>query len=294
MRRHTEKLLVAAFTVFLLCIAAITTVAAGEAKRIVVAGGDLTEIAFALGAGDRIIAVDSTSNYPAEVSEKEQIGYVRRLSAEGILALTPDLMLMAHDAGPDTAVSQLKGAGVRIAKAPSDDTIDAIPDKIRFVGTELGAEDGATALAGEVKTALADVAARVAKLKSSPKVLFLLSLDRGTPLAGGTGTSAHQMIARAGGINAAAGFEGYKPMSREAILDAAPDVILMMQQHAERAGGLEAVLARPEIKLTPAGESGDAVAIEGMLLLGFGPRTPQAIAELARAIHKDAAKQAGL
>ncbi|MEM9060865.1 MAG: ABC transporter substrate-binding protein [Pseudomonadota bacterium] len=294
MKRHSEKLLVAAFTVFLLCVAAVTTAIAADAKRIVVAGGDLTEIAYALGAGDRIIAVDSTSNYPAEATKKEQIGYVRRLSAEGILALTPDLLLMAHDAGPETAVSQLEGAGVRIAKAPPADTIDAIPAKIRFVGAELGAQSGADALAGDVEAALGDVAERVATLKSSPKVLFVLSLDRGTPLAGGTGTSADQMIQRAGGTNAASGFEGYKPMSREAILEAAPDVILMMEQHAERAGGLDAVLGRPEMKLTPAGQAGNAVAIEGMLLLGFGPRTPQAIAELARAIHKDAATQAGL
>lgn len=292
--RHSAKLLVSGFVLFLLGIATISQAIAGDAKRIVVAGGDLTEIAYALGAGDRIIAVDSTSNYPAEVAEKEQIGYVRRLSAEGVLSLAPDLILAAHDAGPDTALTQLEGAGVRIAKAPATDTADGIPDKIRFVGEELGATADAERMAAQVESELADVAARVTKLPTSPKVLFILSLDRGTPLAGGANTSAAEMISRAGGTNAVAGFEGYKPISREAILQAAPDMILMMEQHAGRAGGLEAVLKRPEFALTPAGQAGNAVAIEGMLLLGFGPRTPQAIAELARAIHKDAAVQAGL
>ncbi|MEM7210897.1 MAG: ABC transporter substrate-binding protein [Pseudomonadota bacterium] len=296
--RHPSRLLLAAFILFLFGVAALTSAVksadASEAQRIVIAGGDLTEIAYALGAEDRVIAVDSTSNYPPEVSEKDQIGYVRRLTAEGILSLAPDMLLAADDAGPETALTQLEGAGVRIAKAPEAATVDKIADKIRFVGSELGAEADANALADRVNADLAEIAGKVATLSTSPRVLFILSLDRGTPLAGGVGTSAAEMIARAGGTNAAEGFEGYKPISREAILQAAPDVILMMSQHAGRAGGLAAVLERAEFALTPAGKSGNAVAIEGMLLLGFGPRTPSAIAELARAIHKDAAAQAGL
>ena len=292
--RRSSTLLVGGFLLFLAGIAAVSHAVADQAKRIVVAGGDLTEIAFALGAGDRVIAVDSTSNYPAAAAQKAQIGYVRRLSAEGVLALAPDLVLAAHDAGPDTAMTQLDAAGVRIARAPNADSVDLISEKIRFVGAEIGASNRAEELAKGVEADLTSVAARVAKLPSSPKVLFILSLDRGTPLAGGANTSAAEMIERAGATNAAVGFEGYKPISREAILQAAPDVILMMEQHAGRAGGLDAVLKRPEFALTPAGQNGNAIAIEGMLLLGFGPRTPQAITELARAIHKDAARQAGL
>ncbi|MEL7349750.1 MAG: ABC transporter substrate-binding protein, partial [Pseudomonadota bacterium] len=60
--------------------AALPARAQDEPLRIVVAGGDLTEIVFALGAGDRVIGVDQTSNYPAGAAEREQIGYVRRLS----------------------------------------------------------------------------------------------------------------------------------------------------------------------------------------------------------------------
>lgn len=268
--------------------------AADTAQRVVVAGGDLTEIAYALGAGDRIIAVDSTSNYPPEVTEKAQIGYVRRLSAEGILSMTPDLLLTADDAGPETALSQIDSAGVRTEIAPEASTVDRIADKIRFVGAALGKTEEAGVLARSVDDALDDVAARVAQIKTEPRVLFILSMDRGAPLVGGGGTSADEIIRRAGGINAAEGFDGYKPMSREAILQAGPEVILMMQQHADRVGGLDIVLDKPEIALTPAGQSRNAVAMEGMLLLGFGPRTPQAIAELARALHKEEALKAGL
>ncbi|MEM9140943.1 MAG: ABC transporter substrate-binding protein, partial [Pseudomonadota bacterium] len=106
---------------------------ADQAQRIVIAGGDLAEIAFALGAGDRVIAVDSTATYPAEASEKEQIGYVRRLSAEGVLSLTPDLLIAAHDAGPPLALDQIMAAGVPVLTGPALEGADAVAAKIRFM-----------------------------------------------------------------------------------------------------------------------------------------------------------------
>ncbi|MEM7058150.1 MAG: ABC transporter substrate-binding protein [Pseudomonadota bacterium] len=281
-----------AFSIF--AFSALLASASIAGDRIVIAGGDLTEIAFALGAGDRVIAVDSTSNFPAETAGKEQIGYVRRLSAEGILSLTPDLVIASHDAGPPTALSQIEAAGVRMVQGPEGDDTSAILAKIQFVADALDKSAEGEAMAKDVSQNLTEVAEKVAKLKDRPKVLFVLSVDRGTPMVGGANTSADSMIALAGAQNAAGDFEGFKPMSREAIIQAAPDVILMMAQHAERSGGAKAVLERPEIALTPAGQNGRAVTMEGMLLLGFGPRTPAAIAELARELHPDDAAEAGL
>ncbi|MEL6196945.1 MAG: ABC transporter substrate-binding protein, partial [Pseudomonadota bacterium] len=166
--------------------------------------------------------------------------------------------------------------------------------KITFVGGAIGREDAAEALAAQFEADLAAVKSKVARLADRPRVLFILSIQGGAPLVGGTGTTAHEMITLAGGDNVGASVDGYKPMSREAILATAPDIILVMAQHAERMGGAEAILARPEIALTPAGQNGRAVAMEGMLLLGFGPRTPQAVAELARALHPESAEAAGL
>jgi iron complex transport system substrate-binding protein len=113
-------------------------------------------------------------------------------------------------------------------------------------------------------------------------------------VVGGRATEADEIIRLAGGANAAASVEGYRPMTREAILAARPDALLMMESRAEAAGGLAKVLARPDIALTPAGRAGRAVAMPGMLLLGFGPRTPEAVARLARALHPQDAAAAGL
>ncbi|MEM9761208.1 MAG: ABC transporter substrate-binding protein [Pseudomonadota bacterium] len=275
----------------------VTGEASGEpnAERIVVAGGDLTEIVFALGRGDRVVGVDQTSTWPPEAVNRSQIGYVRRISPEGILSLAPDLVLAAHDAGPEIAFEQLAAAGVRIARAPEAKTADQIAGKIAFVGRALGRSAEAEQMARQVSEALDEIRAKIATLEGRrPRVLFILSFQSGAPLIGGTETTADRMITLAGGENAGASVSGYKPMSREAIIAAAQDIVLMMSQHAERFGGIDTILARPEIALTPAGQAGRAVAMDGMLLLGFGPRTPQAITELARALHAERAVAAGL
>lgn len=272
----------------------VATEAAGGTGRIVIAGGDLTEIAWALGAGERVVGVDTTSTWPPAAAGLPQIGYVRSLSAEGVLSLTPDLLLAAADAGPDIALDQLRAAGVTVAVAPAADQVGAIPAKIAFVGDALGLDAEAEQLAEAFTAKLAAVREKVGRLDDRPRVLFILAARNGAPLVAGEGTSADGMIALAAGQNAATGFQGYKPMSEEAIIAARPDVILMMQEHAEQIGGASAVLDRPEIALTPAGRAGRVIAMPGMLLLGFGPRTPAAIAELARLLHPDGAPEAGL
>ena len=100
-------------------------------------------------------------------------------------------------------------------------------------------------------------------------------------MAGGAGTEAESIIALAGGVNAATGFDGYKPMTDEAVLASAPDVILMMDREGDLAIADNDVLAHPALAATPAATKGAIVRMDGMLMLGFGPRTPDA----ARALH---------
>jgi len=264
------------------------------AERIVVAGGDLTEIVVALGAGDRIVGVDSTSQHPPEMQERAQIGYVRQIAPEGVLSLRPDLVIASADAGPAPALDKLRAAGLRIELAPEGDGAESVPAKIAFVGRLLGREAEAAALSQAYRAEMARLAAAVAEVTARPRVLFVLSIQNGAPLVGGADTSADAMIALAGGVNAATGFAGYKPVGREAVIAAAPEVILMMDGHADSLGGAAAVLARPEMALTPAGGSGRAITMEGLLLLGFGPRTPEAVRRLAALLHPEDAARLGL
>jgi iron complex transport system substrate-binding protein len=211
-----------------------------------------------------------------------------------VLSLAPDLLLAAPETGPEIALEQIAAAGVEIRTAPDLPGAAGIAPKIGLVGEALGRHEAADALAARVGADLAAVRAKIARIETRPRVLFILLLRGGAPVVGGSGTEAEEIIRLAGGENAAAAVDGYTPMTREAILAAQPEVIVMMQSRAEAAGGIADVLARPDIALTPAGREGRGVVMPGMLLLGFGPRTPEAIARLARALHPEGAAAAGL
>ncbi|WP_118133929.1 hemin ABC transporter substrate-binding protein [Oceanicella sp. SM1341] len=275
-------------------LAALLTTAAAAQERVVIAGGDLTEIAFALGEGARVVAADTTSNYPAAVEALPKVGYLRALPAEGILAQAPDLMIAGPEAGPPPVLEQLRAAGLEIATGPEGITPDVVPQKIRFVADALGVPERAEPMVAAFEAEMTELAGLAEGFTDHPRVLFLLAVQEGAPLVAGSGTEAGEMIRLAGGVNAVEGIEGYRPMTPEAIIAAAPDVVLMMRDFLGRYGGAEAILARPDIAQTEAGREGRLVAMDGMMLVGYGPRTPAALRELMRALHPADADRLGL
>lgn len=262
---------------------------AAAPARVLVLGGDLAEIAFALGAGGRVIATDDTAEWPPEAGALPKVGYLRRLSAEGILALAPDLVLACPDAGPPAVLDQLRAGGLDVRIGPGGRDYAAVAPKIAFVGAALGLAPEAAALAGRTEAEMARVEAALAAVDDAPAVVFLISVGRGAPMAAGAGTAADAMIRLAHGRNAVAGFDGYKPLSAEAAVGLAPDVVLLPDHAVDPAGGPEQALATAGLADTPAGRDGRVVVMDGLKLLGFGPRTPEAVAELARALHPDLA-----
>lgn len=259
-------------------------------ERVVSIGGVVTELVYELGAEDRLVAVDSTSLYPPEALERlPDVGYLRALSAEPILALEPDLVLALEDAGPPEALAHLRDAGVRLEVVPNDPSPAGVAEKTHVIGAALGLEEEADRLAARLETELTALETALEGVEPRPRVLFLLSVGRGAPMAGGRETTADGIISLAGGQNAVRAFEGFKPLSPEAALSAAPEVLLVTRSTLEALGGREALLARPEIAGTPAGETGRLVVMDALLLLGFGPRTPQAVRELAAELQPDLA-----
>ncbi len=258
---------------------------AADHARIVVAGGSITEIVYALGAQAHLVAVDSTSQYPEHATTLPGVGYLRALSAEPILAMNPTLLLADSDAGPPAVLDQLRAAGTRVLLVPEAKSPAAVMEKIRFVANALGRVGAGERLVGELSDSLAAVNAMVADAERAPPVLFLLSVGRGAPLAAGRNTSAEAMIGLAGGRNALAGFDDYKPASTEAIAASGAEFVLVTERTAELLGGVDALLARPELAATPAGRNGNVVVMDGLLLLGFGPRLATAAGQLASALH---------
>ena len=180
---------------------------------------------------------------------------------------------------------QLREAGVPVAIVPDEPSPAGVLAKIARVASVLGAEEEGKALATRLETDLASLAAVVHGLPGRPRVLFLLSIGRGAPLAAGRDTAAAAIIGLAGGVNAVDAFDGYKPLSPEAAVAAAPEILLVSERSLRLLGGRDGVLDIPEIRLTPAGRARRVVAMDGLLLLGFGPRTGEAIRLLAGALH---------
>jgi iron complex transport system substrate-binding protein len=273
----------------LLLICLVSPAAAEEPPRVVSIGGDLTEIVYALGGGGMLVGVDTTSTWPAEAEELAKVGYMRQLAVEGILSLAPDLVLAAGDAGPESVLERLAQTGVDVRVAPHEASVAGVVAKIRFVGDALGRTAEADDAVARFAAGMAEVETAVANVAVHPRVLFLLSAASGSLMAAGTGTSADAIIALARGENAVAGFEGYKPVNAEAMIAAAPDVLLLPSHAVAEPGRLDAILSEPALAATPAVRNQRVVVIDSLLLLGFGPRTPQAVLELARALHPDVA-----
>jgi iron complex transport system substrate-binding protein len=252
------------------------------AARIVSLGGDVTATLYAIHAESELVAVDSTSTWPEAARKLPDVGYVRQLSAEGVLALRPDLILATHDAGPPAVMTQLRDAGVRIETLPASRSATDIEAKIRLIGHLTGHHKEADALASDVARRFASLATTVSAMSSHPRTVFLMSTGQGSPMAAGRDTAADRAIALAGGENVATGVEGYKAVSPEALVAMKPDAILLMKEREDSVGGVDGVLRLPGVADTPAGKSKRIYFVEGQALLGFGPRTPAAASELQR------------
>lgn len=252
--------------------------------RLVTVGGGITEVVYQLGAQDQLVGTDTTSLYPPAALSTPKVGYLRQLSAEGLLALRPDAVIAPGDAGPPVVLDQLRSAGVTVDLVASSHDWDEVRRKVQAVGRAADREARASALLATLEQEWAQTRTRVAAHRGKPpRVLFVLA-HSGSPTVSGEATAAHAMITLAGARNALGGFQGYRPMTAEAMAAAAPDVILTSSQSIEAIGGADAFWRRPELALTPAWQrratGRSLLSLDALALLGFGPRLPAVVGEL--------------
>ncbi len=256
---------------------------AEEPHRIVSIGGSVTEIIYALGEGDRLIARDQTSIYPEEALKLPDVGYIRQLSPEGVLSVNPDMVIALEGYGPPAAKEVIDAAGVPLAVIPEAYDGPGILAKIETTAKALGVEEKGATLAASVKADLDAAEKAATKVKTRAKVLFVLALQDGRIMAAGGHSHAQAIIEMAGAENALSGFDGYKQVTDEAVLVAAPDVILLMDRGINDNHDAQdaALLALPSVSATPAGRNKALIRMDGQYLLGFGPRTAQAVRDLS-------------
>jgi iron complex transport system substrate-binding protein len=261
-------------------------------SRIVAIGGSITEILYGLGLERKIVAVDTTSLYPPRaLKEKPNVGYMRALSPEGVLGLNPSLILALEGAGPKDAIAVLESARVPFVRVPESFSGDGILAKINLVATAAGSPQGGACLAAAVARDLDGLAKLRSHIATPKRVMFILSLANGRAMAAGRNTAADGIIRLAGGINAIDEFDGYKPLNDDAVIGSKPDAILAMQRAGATLDAAD-VFALPAFTLTPAAKSKAFTAMEGLYLLGFGPRTAAAARDVARWLYPDLPRDA--
>ncbi len=263
-------------------------VVVGDSARTVSVGGSITEILYELGADHRIVAVDSTSQFPPRaLTEKKNVGYMRALSPEGVLGVAPTLILALHGAGPPQTLSVLDSASVPMVMVGDEYSGDGILRKIELIAKTMHLEERGQCLANRVRRDLKSLAQWRAGINRPVRVVFVMSFVNGRAMVAGRKTAADGIIRMAGATNAVDQFEGYKQLEDEAVVAAQPDAVLVMVRGGADPLTANEVFAHPGFALTPAASRKAFVAMDGLYLLGFGPRTASAARDLAQKLYPD-------
>jgi len=256
-----------------------------DSSRITAAGGSITEIIYFLEQESRLIAVDVTSNYPKSAMNFPSIGYVRALSAEGVLSLDPTLIIGENDMGPPSVIDQINRTNVETRVLPEIHSASGIIQKIECVGQMIGMTKN------EIDFYNNKLLKQVSQLENSTsdaegkKIIYILSMQSGSPLIAGSNTSGDGLISLAGGINPLSSFEGWKPVGTESIIQAEPDLIIISERGLKGFGTIEELSNHPALYLTPAAQNNNILALDGMASLGFGPRTIDTALQIAKILN---------
>lgn len=263
-------------------------VVVGDSARTVSVGGSITEILYELGADGRIVAVDSTSQFPSRaLNEKENVGYMRALSPEGVLGVSPSLILALKGSGPPQALSVLESAGVPMVMVGDDYSGEGILRKIHLVAWAMSLEERGQCLAKRVARDLETLTQWRAGIARPLRVVFVLSFVNGRAMVAGRKTAADGIIRMAGAVNAVDQFEGYKQLEDESMVAAQPDAVLVMVRSGAEPLTAKEVFTHPGLALSPAASRNAFVAMDGLYLLGFGPRIAAAARDLAQKLYPD-------
>lgn len=257
-----------------------------EGTRLITLFGDITEIVYALGAEEHLVARDASSIYPAEAETLPNLGFAGTLNVEAVLALEPTLVIGTQLTGPAGVLEQLQDAGVEVLLLDAMREIDAPRRKIQAIGAALGIPRTAAALADDVERRLAEATAGAEAVERPLRVLHVYIRRGGVQLVSGEGNEAQTIIEAAGGIDAAAetGIVGWESLTPEALVAIDPEVYLVMDRGLEAIGGVEGLLAIPGMAETRAGRGQYVVSMPDLELL-LGPRLPEAVAELSAALR---------
>lgn len=253
-----------------------------EKLRIVSLSGPVSETLAAIGLEESIIGVDVTSTYPASLQSKAKVGNTHNLNVESILALKPDYVISMKERGikPEQA-TQLQQAGVKVWVIDQEYSIEGTKKYITLLADSFHKEEEAK----KIITAIDASYATLPKYNTRPSVMFIYARGAGALSVCGKDMPMAKMIEMAGGVNAGNDFEGFKPLTAEAVVKNNPDAILLFSSGLQSVDGPEGMLKVPGVAQTNAGKNKNFIVMDGELLSGFGPRIAEAVKELGEKMH---------
>lgn len=259
-------------------------------ERIVSATGNASELIAELGLADKLVAVDTTSTVPSNImSTKPKIGYRRALSAEGILSMTPDLLILAPDAGLPAVLKQIKATNINLVTIRNEKTIDGVIDDARMIAKTLGADDKVKPIIKNIRAQEKVIKGLINNYIRTPNMAFFMDSGAGRFMGLGAETAGDGMINIVGGNNVfAEQFKSIKPLSLEALAVSNADMIIIAAhggkvQHSNKLK--KAVSSYPKLAITKAGKNNCVFTIGIVESLGFGLDVGKSATSIARAAN---------
>lgn len=251
---------------------------AQAAERIVTIDGSVTEIVFALGLGDKVVGRDVTSTYPAVVNDLPDVGYMRQLTVEGVLSLSPDLIIATRDAKPSKTLDRLQASGVRVEIIDNTPSLAGVLYKVEQIAALLGVPEKGAQLGQTIQREFDDALGYIAQQSTStrkPEAIFVLAVRNGNLSVAGKGSRANELLKMIGVSNPVEQqIYNYQPLSAEAAININPAIIFMLEQGVSMSGGQQAVLNNPVLKHTRAFDQQRLIIMPNDAL-SFGPRLGQ-------------------
>lgn len=254
-------------------------------ERIITLAPNLTEIVYAVGAGDRLVGNTTFCDYPPEAKQVAKVGDTLRPSIERIIALRPQLILVSTASQLEAFTKQLDDQNIAVYVTDPHD-LEGVFRSIEAVGMLVDERERAASLITNLRARAAQVEERVKTEKPVP-VFYQLSAE---PLyTAGRDSFITDLIRRAGGVSVTADVPGAWPRySDEAALAARPDVIIMAT--GDTMGGQANAQVAAPLRRSPAATNNRVYRINGDFLSRPGPRLVDGLEQMARALHPEAFK----
>lgn len=257
-------------------------------SRIVSLNGNITEVVYALGLGKHVVADDISATYPPAAAKAPKIGYQGELTAEPIIAKQPTVVIGDTTAGPASAIAQVRSAGIPVVILPSYQGYAGALEKITAVAHALGVPAAGRQVRARVSASIATAEREAARYSCHPRIMLLYLRGTSVELVAGAGAGYTPIFTAVGAVDAGAqsGLHGFAPITPEALVKAAPQILIVTTTGLASIGGLPALLKIPGIAQTPAGRTKDVLAYEDDFLLNNSTRVGELMQQLAVGLHR--------